>query len=94
MNLRTAAWMIGNGNRARGHDILCRVALRCKHARTKHPLFVEGLPHAVGIIAAEMREVEYAVEHEGAERTADEVLDVIAAGVRLINGEHGTGENK
>jgi hypothetical protein len=91
MNLRTAVWMIGNGDRARGHDILCRIALRCKHARAKHPLFVEGLSQAVGVIADEMREVEYAMEHEGPERTADEVLDVIAAGIRLINGEHGDG---
>ncbi|MDR2055432.1 MAG: hypothetical protein LBQ10_06140 [Desulfovibrio sp.] len=88
MNLRTAAWMIGNGSRFRGHDIVCRIARRCRHAREKHPVFAEGLPQAVGVIAEEMRELEQAMLHEGPERTVEESLDVIATAIRLVNGEH------
>ena len=88
MNLRTATWMIGNGNRSRCHDIICRIARRCRHARSEHPRFAEGLPQAVGVIMAEAREMEQAMLREGPERTADEALDVIATAVRLVNGEH------
>ena len=88
MNLRTAAWMIGNGNRRRGHDIICRIARRCRHARHEHRCFAEGLPEAVGVVMAEAREMENAMLHEGPERTVDEALDVIVTGIRLVNGEY------
>jgi hypothetical protein len=91
MNLRTAVWMIGNGNRARGHDIVCCIARRCRHARTEHPRFAEGLPQAVGVVMDEALEMERAMLKESPERTADEALDVIATGVRLLNGEHENG---
>ena len=79
-------------------DILCGIAFvnaiaeRLRHARRKHEVFAEGAPHALGVIHAEYRELEQAVEHgEGTEREKDEALDVIATAARFYLGEWGNG---
>lgn len=87
MNIRTACFMIGNGNIRRGHELVVSLALRCKHARAKHPVFAEGLPQAVGVVSEECRELNQAVEREGVDRTMDEAWDVAATAVRLTNRE-------
>lgn len=81
---------LGNGDFARGKTVLHLICERLEHARNKHkwPQEAEGLPQAIGVISAEMREVEYALEHESEGRTFDELLDVIAPTIRVFNGEH------
>ena len=79
---------LGNHNLRAGCNLLLRLTERMREAREKHPVFAEGKYEAVGVVAAEMRELEHAVEHESDERMADEALDVIVTAIRLINGEH------
>ena len=78
-------------------DILCGIALvnaiaeRLRHARRKHawPDEADGKYQALGVIHAEYKELEQAVEHgEGREREKDESLDVIATAARFWLGEH------
>ena len=90
MNLRTACYIIGNGNRARGHDLITAIAARFIHARKKHPVFAEGKYQALGVIESEIHELAYAIEHETQERVQDELIDVIVTSGRKWLGEDET----
>ena len=80
---------IGDGDILHGIKLVNAIAERLRHARRKHGVFAEGAPHALGVIHAEYRELEQAVEHgEGRERERDEALDVIATAARFWLGEH------
>ena len=83
MSYARACLAFGNGDFRRGKNIILAIAERLNHAREKHPFFAEGQAEAVGVIMAEAREMEHALEHETAERVIDESLDVIATIVRL-----------
>jgi hypothetical protein len=78
----------GNGNEKRGRAIMQAIALRLEQARDKHPLYAEGQYHALGVIHAEFKELEHAVEHETESRQMDEALDVIATSVRFLGEEY------
>lgn len=71
-----------------GDRQLLDIANRLTEARDKHPVFAEGQYHALGVIADEMREFEFAVERESPQRQRDEVLDVIVTCIRFLCGEH------
>ena len=78
----------GNGNEAKGRAIMQAIALRLEEARGKHPVYAEGPYHALGVIHAEFKELEHAVEHETESRQMDEALDVIATSVRFLGEEY------
>lgn len=78
----------GNGNERIGRAIMQAIALRLEEARGKHPVYAEGPYHALGVIHAEFKELEHAVEHETEARQKDEALDVIATSVRFLGEEY------
>ncbi len=78
----------GNGNERKGRAIMQAIALRLEEARGKHPVYAEGPYHALGVIHAEFKELEHAVEHETESRQMDEALDVIATSVRFLGEEY------
>ncbi len=78
----------GNGNERKGRAIMQAIALRLEEARGKHPLYAEGPYYALGVIHAEFKELEHAVEHETEARQKDEALDVIATSVRFLGEEY------
>lgn len=78
----------GNGNESKGRAIMQAIALRLEEARGKHPVYAEGPYHALGVIHAEFKELEHAVEHETESRQKDEALDVIATSVRFLGEEY------
>lgn len=88
MNYWTAAKLIGGGNVQRGMMTIRALALGCKLARRKHPLFAEGRYQALGVIGEEYRELERTVERESPERQAAEALDVAITALRFVQGEH------
>lgn len=88
MNYWTAAKLIGGGNVQRGMMTIRALALGMKLARKKHPTFAEGEYHALGVIGAEYRELEQAVERESPERQAAEALDVAITALRFVQEEH------
>lgn len=88
MNYWTAAKMIGGGNVRRGMMTIRALALGCKLARRKHPVFAEGKYQALGVIGEEYRELEQAVERESLERQAAEALDVAITALRFVQEEH------
>ena len=82
---------IGDGDILCGIEIVNAIAERLRHARRKHawPAEADGKYQALGVIHAEYRELEQAVEHgEGREREKDESLDVITTAARFWLGEH------
>lgn len=84
----------GNGDAERGFDILRGIASTLDHARDKHPTYAEGPYHALGVIHAEFRELEHAVEHEPEARQRAEARDVIATCVRYLNEEYKRGNDE
>ena len=78
----------GNGNEAKGRAIMQAIALRLEEARGKHPVYAEGPYQALGVIHAEFKELEHAVEHEAPGREKDEALDVAATVVRFLGEEY------
>ena len=80
LKLRTAAERMGNGNVEKG--------LAMRKARRKHPVFAEGKYQALGVIDAEFRELEQAVESESPERQTAEAMDVAVTALRFVLGEH------
>lgn len=78
----------GNGNERKGRAIMQAIALRLEEAREKHPVYAEGPYHALGVMHAEFKELEHAVEHETESRQMDEALDVIATSVRFLGEEY------
>ena len=81
-----AVW--GNGNALLGFSIFYGLTMRLVHARTKHPRFAEGPYEALGVIGAEYKELEQAVEHESGFRQEEEAKDVIATCIRFLCSEH------
>ena len=82
---------IGDGDILCGIELVNAIAERLRHARRKHawPEEADGKFQALGVIHAEYRELEQAVEHgEGRAREKDEALDVIATAARFWMGEH------
>lgn len=82
---------IGDGDVWKGEMLVKNIASRLYHARSSHawPEEADGKFQALGVIHAEYRELEQAVEHgEGREREKDEALDVIATAARFWMGEH------
>ena len=88
MSYVRACMTFGNGDFRRGQQVVFMLAKRLEDARQKHPLFAAGPGRALGVIGAEFRELEYAVENESNARQMDEALDVAATAMRFVNGEH------
>ncbi len=78
----------GNGNEAKGRAIMQVLALRLEHARREHPVFADGVVHALAAINGEMSELVHAVYYEAPGRERDEALDVIATAVRFLGEEY------
>lgn len=78
----------GNGNERIGRAIMQAIALRLEEAREKHHVYAEGPCQALGVVHAEFKELEHAVEHETESRQKDEALDVIATTVRFLGEEY------
>lgn len=81
-----AVW--GNGNAHTGFAIFYAVTMRLLYARTKHPRYAEGRFEALGVIGAEYKELEQAVEHESEYRQEEEAKDVAVTCIRFLCGEH------
>ena len=82
---------IGDGDIIGGFELVNAIAERLRHARRKHawPEEADGKYQALGVIHAEYKELEQAVEHgEGRAREEDEALDVITTAARFWIGEH------
>ena len=78
----------GNGDEKAGKVLLEDIALRLRHARSKHPVFATSREEAVDVIGSEWAEIAQAVEqNEGPERERYETIDTIATCVRKANGE-------
>lgn len=92
MNQQThnALEALGNGNLQAGVEVLQRMGARLDNARAKHPVFAEGKFQALGVIGGEYGELVQAVERESEERIRDELLDVVATCVRMLNDEYAT----
>lgn len=88
MSYVRACMAFGNGDAGMGRQVIFMLARRLEEAREKHPVFAESPFQALGVIGAEFRELEVAVEHESADRQFDEALDVAATAMRFVNGEH------
>lgn len=88
MSYVRACMAFGNGDVGMGRQVIFMLARRLEEAREKHPVFAESPFQALGVIGAEFRELEVAVEHESADRQFDEALDVAATAMRFVNGEH------
>lgn len=94
MSYVRACMAFGNGDVGKGRQTIFMLARRLEEARGKHPVFAEGPFQALGVIGAEFRELEVAVEHESQDRQFDEALDVAATAMRFVNGEHKLPEEK
>lgn len=88
MSYVRACMAFGNGDAGMGRQVIFMLARRLEEAREKHPVFAESPFQALGVIGAEFRELEVAVEHECPDRQFDEALDVAATAMRFVNGEH------
>ncbi len=80
--------ILGRGDFRLGNITWDAVMVRLLEACAKHPHFAEGRDEARDVIAEEMREFTYAVEHESEARQIDEVLDVIATCLRFLRKDH------
>lgn len=88
MSYVRACIAFGNGDAGKGRQAIFMLARRIEEAREKHPVFAESPFQALGVIGAEFRELEVALEHESPDRQFDEALDVAATAMRFVNGEH------
>lgn len=88
MSYVRACMAFGNGDVGMGRQVIFMLARRLEEAREKHPVFAESPFQALGVIGAEFRELEVAVEHESEDRQFDEALDVAATAIRFVNEEH------
>lgn len=88
MSYVRACMAFGNGDAGKGRQAIFMLARRLEEAREKHPVFAESPFQALGVIGAEFRELEVALEHESPDRQFDEALDVAGTAMRFVNGEH------
>ena len=83
--------ILGNGEPARGFEMVDRLCEVIRAAREKHPVFAEGEYQALGRIGAEYGELVQAIEKgEGEAREIEESFHTIATNWRFILGEHKT----
>ena len=94
MSYVRACMSFGNGDVGSGKQVLFMLAKRLEEAREKHPVFAEGPFQALGVIGAEFRELEVAVEHKSPDRQLDEALDVATTAMRFAIGEHKARQGK
>lgn len=64
------------------------IRARLVHARKEHPVFAESALQGVDVIRGELDELDHAVRYESPGRQMDEVLDVLATGVRHLLREY------
>lgn len=75
-----------------GRKLMREIAERLEYARknhTKEEWQRMNVIDAFNALQEEINEVKFAVEHEGEQRMQDELLDVIAVAVRMLNHEYG-----
>lgn len=80
----------GNGDKAKGKQIMEAIAERLEHARRKHPPKEwegQGPKWAAGKLADELSELHRAISLEGPEREKEEAKDCAAVIVRIIGRE-------
>ena len=80
--------VFGDGDILEGEKLIRKIADRLIHARSKHPVYAEGVYQGLSRITDEHEELVHAVEHETTQRQFDETLDVIATCVRFANREY------
>ena len=87
------ARILGNGEPARGYEMIDRLCEVIRTAREKHPRFAEGKWQALGVINGEVGEFARAIlKNEGEDREIAEAFDSVATLWRFILGEHKTGD--
>jgi hypothetical protein len=80
---------IGNGDLVRGMEFIRNLARAIDSARTKHPVFAEGIYQALGRVGAEYGELVQAVEKGmPQDEVEQEAMHLVVTAVRLLNGEH------
>lgn len=93
INYRDIEEKLSNGDWKNGRKIMSEIAERLDHARTKHPKEEwKNMPQGQAYykLYDEVREVQYAIYYENKEeRVYDELLDVIAVAIRMLNHEYG-----
>ena len=67
---------------------LDRIAKHVEHAREKHPEWRKTPEYALSVMELEWHEVVHALHWEGQKRVEEELLDLIAVAVRIIEGDH------
>lgn len=81
----------GNGDIAQGKRILKQIAERLEHARNKHTQeewSKGGILFSYNALHDEVYEVKNAIYYEEDYRTEEELLDVMAVAVRMLNCEY------
>lgn len=79
------------GTHSHGRYIVNLIADRLRHARKEHPASEwrgKGRYWALGQLGSEFEEVVHAVENEGDDRMVDELLDLIAVALRMLQREY------
>lgn len=82
---------LGNNNPEAGQRLLHDIANRLNHSRTKHPKSEwdnKTIHDAYNALHDEVHEVKEAIWYEPSDRIKDELLDVIAVAVRMLNKEY------
>ena len=67
---------------------LDRIVAHVHHAREKHPEWRKTPEYALSVMELEWYEVVHALHWEGQKRVEEELLDLIAVAVRIIEGDH------
>lgn len=92
INYRKIENTLSNGDWKKGRKIMSKIAERLDHARTKHPKeewHKMDVYEAMKALLDEIDEVRIAIKKETPERVQDELLDVIAVSLRILNKEYG-----
>lgn len=92
MNIQEVIFkQIGNGDIVRGGSVMGKIVAVIEYARDKHPQkeWQEmSVIDAFNALQEELNEVKFAIDNESKERMHDELLDVIAVAVRMLNEEY------
>ena len=78
---------IGNGDAFAGHSIVESMAYRVAHARRAHTDFVPDKKEGLKVLLDEVEEVRAAIAKDDTPDMMEELLDVIAVCLRMLNFE-------
>lgn len=78
---------IGQGDPFAGHSIVESMAYRVAHARRAHPDFVPDKKDGLKVLLDEVEEVRSAIAKDDTPDMMEELLDVVAVCLRMLNFE-------